>query len=66
MDRVESLARESAFVMYRRDGRVSAGGGQIGHCEVTGEDITVGDDFDDEIRGMRQQLNSRRVGLACG
>lgn len=45
---------------------MSAGGGQIGHCELTGGDITVGDDFDDEAGGMRQQINSRQVGLACG
>ena len=45
---------------------VSAGGGRIGHCELTGRDIAVGDDFDDEARGMRQQINSRKVGLACG
>jgi hypothetical protein len=44
---------------------VSAAGSRFGHCELTGGYIAVGDDFDDEGRSMRQQLNSRMVGLAC-
>jgi hypothetical protein len=45
---------------------MSAAGSRIGRCELTGGYVAVADDFDDEARGMRQQINSRMVGLACG
>lgn len=67
MIRAGSLARRGVFVMLRRDGRgyqlLEAG---FGHCGSGRGYIAGGDDFNDELKGMRQQSSSRKVGLACG